>query len=266
MIHLSKSLPRADRSATLSFTAAAIGRRLKNREFSLSRSFSPRLAVGLLCVALFGSAGCISTMKYGDIAAIQPVSQSPRVGQVYLIRGLVGLFSAGIDQLTVQINDDGVDAHVYQEVQQKQMTAAIIQQYEHAPLREPLVLVGHSVGAEHVITIARELAGHDIDVDLMICMDATNPTTVPKNVKHCVNYYQSSILDHVPVLRGLPVQADADFKGVLENLNVRGEHKDLLEWDTNHFNMDKNGKIHADIIRRVNEICVQRASATTKPS
>jgi len=202
--------------------------------------------------------GCISSMKQGQISAIQPQSDSPRVGNVYLVRGLIGLFSAGIDKLTVQINDDGIRAHVYQETQDPQMADAIIARYESKPQHEPLCLIGHSVGAEDVITIARKLQAHHIDVDLMICLDATNPTKVPPNVKRCVNYYQSSIMDYLPVLRGLPLQTEPQFAGSMENLNVRGDRRDLLEWDTNHVNIDKNEKIHADIIRRLNDICIQR--------
>lgn len=197
-------------------------------------------------------------MKNGELAAIQPQSESPRAGNAYLIRGLIGLFSAGIDGLTVKINDDGIHAEVYQEIQDSEIAKTIIDRYRSSPQREPLCLIGHSVGAEDVITIARKLDAEGIDVDLMITLDATNPSTVPKNVKRCVNYYQSSILDHVPVLRGVALKADTDFGGELLNLNVRGEHKDLLEWDTNHVNIDKNSKIHDDIIRRLNEVCLPR--------
>lgn len=213
----------------------------------------------VLALTLAFASGCISSMKNGDLSAIRPQSQSPRVGQVYLIRGLIGLFSVGIDQLTEQINAEGITAHVYQEIQDPGMADAIVAAYGHSDQREPLCLIGHSVGAEDVITIARKLQPHGITVDLMICMDATNPSTVPANVKQCINYYQSSIMDHVPVLRGLPLKADAGFTGDLQNLNVRREHRELLEWDTNHFNIDKSGKIHADILKRLNELCVPRS-------
>jgi len=221
-----------------------------------SQRWMLRAAVSIALLA--GHLGCFSSMKRGDVAAIQPQSDSPRVGNVYLIRGLIGLFSAGIDKLTTQINDDGIRAHVYQETQDPQIADAIIAKYEKQSQHEPLCLIGHSVGAEDVITIARKLQAHHIDVDLMVCLDATNPTAVPTNVKRCVNYYQSSLMDYLPVLRGLPLKTEPQFAGSMENLNVRGERRDLLEWDTNHVNIDKNEKIHTDIIRRLNDICVQR--------
>ena len=42
-------------------------------------------------------------------------------------------------------------------------------------------------------------------------------------------------------------------KTQLYNLNIRKERTDLLEWDTNHVNIDKNTKIHADIVKKANE-------------
>lgn len=197
-------------------------------------------------------------MKNGDVAAIGPTSTAPRVGRVYLIRGLIGLFSVGIDRLGEKIAAEGIHAQVFQEAQDPRMAAAIIATYEHAAEREPLILIGHSVGAEDVITIARKLQPHGITVDLMICLDATNPAKVPANVRQCVNYYQPSIMDFLPILRGLPLKAEPDFAGDLQNLNVRHERRDLLEWDTNHFNIDKDTKIHADILARLRELCLPR--------
>ena len=222
-----------------------------------------RCRLNLVVVALavmLGGNGCISSMKSGDVADVSPVSTAPRVGQVYLIRGLIGLFSVGIDRLGDEINAAGISAHVFQEVQDPALADAIIARYAAAPKREPLCLIGHSVGAEDVITVARKLQAHGIDVDLVICLDATNPKTVPANVKQCINYYQSSLMDYLPILRGLPLKADADFAGNLENINVRRDRRDLLEWDTNHFNMDKDTKIHADILRRLEILCVPRGN------
>lgn len=217
----------------------------------------------LCCLA---ASGCISSMKNGDIAAIGPTSDATRVGRVYLIRGLIGLFSVGIDRLGEEINAAGIHAQVFQEIQDPKMAAAMIATYGPADRREPLVLIGHSVGAEDVITIARKLQPHGIEVDLMICLDATNPAKVPANVKQCVNYYQPSIMDYLPVLRGLALKADADFHGDLQNLNVKKERRDLLEWDTNHFNIDKDKKIHADILRRLEVLCPSRPPPSTSPA
>lgn len=199
-------------------------------------------------------------MKNGSLARIQPVSDRDRVGNVYLIRGLIGLFSAGIDRLTVKIGDAGVHAEVFQEVQDAAIARTIIERYRAAPRCEPIVLIGHSVGAEDVIRIARKLESAGIDVDLLITLDATNPRQVPKNVKVCINYYQSTAMDFIPVLRGMKLETEKGFAGEMVNLDVRRERRDLLEWDTNHVNIDKNTKIHDDIIQRVLAVCMPRTA------
>ena len=227
--------------------------------------YRARLVTAFGCLLL---SGCISSMKNGDVAAIGPTSTAPRVGRVYLIRGLIGLFSVGIDRLGEKINAAGIEAQVFQEIQDPKMATAMLATYGPVEQREPLVLIGHSVGAEDVITIARKLHSRGITVDLLICLDATNPSKVPANVKQCINYYQPSIMDYLPILRGLALEADANFRGDLQNLNVRRDRRDLLEWDTNHFNIDKDAKIHADILKRLERLCVPRDSpaSTTGPT
>lgn len=219
------------------------------------------LTAGALLIV--SAVGC-SSMKNGSLAEIRPVSQKQSIGNVYLIRGLIGLFSAGIDRLTVKINDAGIHAEVFQEAQDDAIARTIIEQYRDVPGREPIVLIGHSVGAEDVISVARKLGQAHIDVDLLVTLDATNPRTVPPNVKCCVNYYQSGPLDFLPVLRGVALKSEKGFAGELANLDVRRERRDLLEWDTNHVNIDKNSKIHADILRRVMQVCLPRDQVARK--
>src|SRR5690349_2226995 len=96
------------------------------------------------------AAGCAHTHP-GNLAMVTPVSDQPRAGNVYLLRGWIGIFSGGIDQLTTSINENGVRAHVYQDDQWKSLTAAIKAKYANAPEVEPLVLIGHSYGADDAI-------------------------------------------------------------------------------------------------------------------
>jgi hypothetical protein len=101
---------------------------------------------------------------------------------------------------------------------------------------------------------------------------------VPGNVKVCYNYYQPSVFDGTGILRGIPLETEPNFTGKLYNMNVRGEYKNLLEWDTNHVNIDKNNKIHADVIAKLTPVCIPReqwvathtpvlaGSTTTRPA
>jgi hypothetical protein len=232
-------------------------------------------------VGLCALAGCFSTvssMTPGKMEWVQPHSDAPRAGNAYLIRGLIGLFSGGIDSLTMKINDAGVRAHVFQEDQHAEMARHVAEVYAKSKNNhEPIILIGHSLGADDAIWVARALDEVGVEVDMLISIDATRPPLVPKNVKICYNYYQPSLFDGTGILRGIPLETEPGFKGQMHNMNVRKEYAHLLEWDTNHVNIDKNTKVHADVIAKMMEVCVPRpqwaasrgavlASSTTRPA
>ena len=70
--------------------------------------------------------------------------------------------------------------------------------------------------------------------------------------------YMDGFMDNIPFFRGVPLKASADNKNLLENLNIRGERTDLLEPGTDHFNVEKNEKIHQDVVKQIQKICPQR--------
>jgi hypothetical protein len=238
------------------------------------------IPIFLLAVAGSFSGGCVSlsSMKPGKMEWIQASSTSPRAGNVYLIRGLIGAFSGGIDTLTVKIDQAGINAHVFQEDQKELIAQTLVNTYKNNPDHEPIILIGHSLGADDAIMAARELEKVGVPVDILVTIDATRPPKVPGNVKVCYNYYQPSVFDGTGILRGIPLETEPNFTGKLYNMNVRGEYKNLLEWDTNHVNIDKNNKIHADVLAKLMPVCMPReqwvashtpvlaGSTTTRPA
>src|SRR4051812_24006457 len=94
-----------------------------------------------LALFLLAAGGC-TTMTPGKLDEVRPVSQGPRAGNVYLLRGWIGIFSYGINDLGEKLNKAGVSAHVYQDDQWEQLASAIRAQYKSAAAPEPLVLIG----------------------------------------------------------------------------------------------------------------------------
>src|SRR3954465_11731501 len=88
------------------------------------------IALGIFCALL--ASGC-SSMTPGDVARVQPVSDQPYAGNVYLLRGFIGIWSFGINDITKKINGSGVRANVYQEDQWGEVCSAVIQKYENNP-------------------------------------------------------------------------------------------------------------------------------------
>jgi hypothetical protein len=213
-------------------------------------------------IALFGlllaGSGC-SNVPNGDLTAVAPVSTAPRAGNVYLVRGWIGVFSTGIDTLSEKVNAAGVRGLVYQDVQWRSLAGTIAEKYKGARDPEPLILVGHSFGADDVVSIARELDRENVPVDLLVTIDPTTPPAVPKNVRLCYNLYKPGALDVLPMLRGIPLHAEPGFKGTLQNVNIRDERPDLLVGDVNHFNIEKKETIHREALRQILAVCPPRA-------
>src|SRR4051794_29108483 len=91
--------------------------------------------------------GC-SNISPGSMTAVQPFSEAPRAGNVYLVRGFLGIFSTGIDVMGRKASDAGVQSQVFLEVQWRELADTIVAKYKGVKDPEPLVLVGHSFGAD----------------------------------------------------------------------------------------------------------------------
>jgi hypothetical protein len=215
-------------------------------------------ATALAIAGLFALVGCEGSMTPGKMEWVQSDSDKPHAGNAYLLRGWIGLFSHGIDNLTDQINEQGVRAHVYQDDQYRTLGDTLVAKYKGVKNPEPLCLIGHSYGADDVVRVARQLDEAGITVDLLVTMDPVTPPELPKNVKLCYNFYQPSMWDATPVLRGIALTQEAGSTGMLHNLNIRAERKDLLEANTNHINIEKNQKIHKVVLEQVLATCPPR--------
>jgi hypothetical protein len=213
------------------------------------------IALGIFCA--LAACGC-SSMTPGDVSRVQPVSDRPYAGNVYLLRGFIGIWSYGINDIGKKVADAGIRASIYQEDQWGEVCKAIIDKYENSPNHEPLVIIGHSYGADDALKMAKKLQQHNINVDLIITLDPVTPPKVPTNVRLCYNIYQPGMLDMLPFFRGVKLESEAE--GNLQNVNIRGERRDLLEPNTDHFNIEKNPLIHAEIVKKVREFCPPRAA------
>jgi len=214
--------------------------------------------IALILLILLVGSGC-SGLQRGNVHAVTPVSKAPRAGNAYLLRGFIGIFSTGIDNLGGEIKRSGVNAMVFQDDQWSSLAGTIRKKYANAPQSEPLVLIGHSYGADDVVRIARELKRDNITVDLLVTLDPVTPPTIPSNVKRCINIYQSNgVWDTLPWLRGVPVEAPKNSPTQLANYNVRIDRTDLYEPGVDHFNIEKKKKVHQEVIKYVLTTCPPR--------
>jgi pimeloyl-ACP methyl ester carboxylesterase len=156
---------------------------------------------------------------------------------VYLMRGLLNIFSLGMDQLAAQIEQHGIDASVYNHTVSSSVVAQIAQQYR-AGDHGPYILVGHSLGADAVMTMAQQLNSLGVPVALVVPVDGTGSYLAPKNVACVINLTQREYAYMRP---------GTGFHGTLSNVDFSGDPS------IDHLTIDKSPRVQAEAMRYILE-------------
>jgi alpha-beta hydrolase superfamily lysophospholipase len=154
---------------------------------------------------------------------------------VYLMRGLLNVFSLGMDQLAAQIARNGIDASVYNHSVEETVVGAIAQKYR-AGDHGPYILVGHSLGADAVMLMAQQLNAQGVPVALVVPFDGTESYAAPANVSCVVNLTQRKYAY---------VQAGAGFHGKLSNVDVSSDTT------IDHVTIDKSPRLQAMALKEI---------------
>jgi thioesterase domain-containing protein len=183
--------------------------------------------------------------------SFESVGAGPRP-HVYLFRGLADIFSAGIDTLTEELKKSGVYATSHSEGTWKAVADRAVADYK-AKKEGPIILIGHSLGADAVMEMADYLGDKGVPVALVVPFDGTQSFSVSANVARVINFTQR---DYAYMKPG------PGFHGSLSNVDVSSNR------DINHLNIDKSPEPHARVVREVLAIVGGHrvpATATTKP-
>jgi pimeloyl-ACP methyl ester carboxylesterase len=159
-------------------------------------------------------------------------------GEVYLLRGFADVFSGGLDQLGADLVRAGIPAKVVNHRTWKTVGETIVANQKKFGAK-PVILIGHSLGANSAILIAQQLKKAGVTVTYLVTLAATAPPPVPSNVRRVENYYFKS------GGWGQIVRASPDFGGVLENLDYSGKA------EIGHFNLDDQATIQKTLLRAV---------------
>jgi pimeloyl-ACP methyl ester carboxylesterase len=159
-------------------------------------------------------------------------------GDIYLLTGGFGIFSTGLRDLGTQLAQGGVTA-TQASYQGWRSIARKIVDHRQRYGRKPVVLIGHSFGANSAIQIANALKAKGVQVDLIVSYAATTPLTVPSNVRKVLNFYFKS------GGWGAVLKGDRDFSGVIDNQDLSGTA------GLGHFNVDDNQALRDQVVREV---------------
>jgi hypothetical protein len=150
--------------------------------------------------------------------------------QVYLLRGLMNVFSLGMDDLAVKLQADGIAATVMNHADSDFVASRIVSNYNSGD-HGPIVLIGHSLGADAIVELANTLARYNIPVALLVLFDGTDQHQIPPNVAMAVNYTKHFMI--------------YGSSGAVSNVDLSGDP------GIDHLSIDKNPSLQAQTVNYV---------------
>ena len=197
------------------------------------RSFVPRMLCTLSAVALIFSA----LFAIATPSGAAPANGAARSAHVYLFRGLMNVFSLGMDEIATELGKLGIPASVYNHLSWSSVADSAAADYKSGKVKT-IILVGHSAGATAVTSAAERIGQLGVPVKLAIGLDPLSRVTASGRVGRYLNFYVGNGA-------GQQVAKGSKFNGSLQNVNVQGMS------DVGHFNIDKNRALQARVIREI---------------
>lgn len=157
-------------------------------------------------------------------------------GRVVLFRGLLNLFSTGIDVLAAALRQAGWDATTHNHSEWRSLADRTATATRDGTLPRPFVVIGHSFGADAAIGFTGRLGARDITTDLLVTFDPSWVLAVPRGPRRVLNLHQ----DRDGYSRRL--LPERGFDGTIENRLVYGH---------SHLSIDKDVALHRLVLERL---------------
>ncbi len=183
------------------------------------------VALGLLSLGMMLALGSSSGMAQSR-------------AHVYLFRGLADVFSLGMNTLADELNKRGIYATAHSHTDWKSIADKAAENYK-AGKEGPIILIGHSLGADAVMEMADYLGNKGVPVALVIPFDATQSFPAPGNVGRVVNLTQRNYAYMKP---------GPGFRGSLINVDVSADP------NISHTTIDKSPRLHARAISEIQAV------------
>jgi antitoxin (DNA-binding transcriptional repressor) of toxin-antitoxin stability system len=175
-----------------------------------------------------------------------PGMAAPRA-HVYLLRGLLNIFSLGMDTLADELNRRGVYATVDNHADWESLANSAAANYK-AGKEGPIIIIGHSLGADAAMEMANYLGARGVPVALVVPFDGTQSFSAGPGVGRVLNLTQR---DYAYMRRG------PGFSGSLVNVDVSSDP------NIDHLTIDKSPRLHARVISEV--LSIVGSHRTTLP-
>jgi hypothetical protein len=181
----------------------------------------------------------------------------PTDARVFLLRGSGTVFTPGFGELCTRLRREGIWTEDLGPAGERWVCGYVMAEHRAGRLRGPVILVGHSRGARHVVDAAKELEKVGIRVDLLVCLDATLLPKVPSNVREAFNLY----LSQPRLYPADTLSAEPGATVRINNLDLRGPDAPELGRAVCHLNIATYHSVQDLIVERIE----QAARVTPSP-
>jgi hypothetical protein len=203
---------------------------------------------------LFGRISFLSTSWSGSVKAVAiamllvglqlhpgmarpTTAQGPARAHVFLIRGVLNIFSLGMDQMASQLQRQGITATVHNHLFWVSIANEAAAEYKSGRINT-IILVGHSSGATVLPDIVERLDREGVPVKLAVGLDSVFHTSLNGRVGRYINYYVGNGA-------GTRVAEAKGFSGKLDNVDVESIP------GISHLTIDKNALIQQKVMAEI---------------
>ena len=258
-----RTVTEACHPVVVAFDRPAVYLRIRNTWLGLGGTGSIRMPQMGRCLQLAGRMVALAILA-GGCAAPQ-IGKTTRVhaGQVFCLRGLLDVFSLGLNGLAERLRSKGIEATAVSGPSWRGLAREIHRARLRGDLQGPLILIGHSHGADNAVRMARNLRRRNTDVELLVLLDATSPPTIPDNVVRCLHLYRPTVFGNLlPFLfAGNPVEPDeGNNRTQIVNEIVSREIFGRAAAHIGHFNIDAKTAVHDLVVLEVVRTCSTHAA------
>jgi hypothetical protein len=181
----------------------------------------------------------IVVLLAGMTVNVRPAQAAPAESgaHVFLVRGVLNIFSLGLDQIAYRLQEQGITATVSNHMLWASIADEAAAEYKSGRIKT-IILVGHSSGATCLPDIVARLDRQGVPVKLAIGLDSVFHTSLAGRVGHYINFYVANG-------SGTRVQQAKDFHGKLENVDVETVP------GVSHLTIDKNQQMQQKVIAEI---------------
>jgi hypothetical protein len=194
----------------------------------------------------------VSPIGANSAHAVNGPTSGPSTAHVYLLRGVLNIFSLGLDDIAAKLRAQGVPVTVANFASWSSLADEAAAGYRSGKLKT-IILVGHSSGATALPDMVAKLDEFGVPVTLAIGLDSVFRTSLNGRVGRYVNFYIANGA-------GTPVERTGRFQGTLENVNVQNVP------GVGHMSIDKNQIMQQRVISEIDAVVFGRSVKKRQPA